>query len=186
MKRGQQTRARNPAAVVGMPERRLLAVAPLTQEAFAPFGDVIEATGAPDRIINAGFAHRFHDRARIDVVEGGGRPAVSVFHAFRRPFPLIVDMLERHPMASQAFYPLSNDPWLIVVAVGSPAPDLGTLACFLAHGRQGVNYARNVWHFPVLTLKPEQHFLVIDREGPGSNLEEQPIAEFEIDFSLSS
>ncbi len=151
---------------------RPLPVEPLSKAGFAPFGEVIEAEGALTRTINEGYALRRHGLAHVDVASGGGRPILSIFEATRRPFPLVIDMLERHPLGSQAFYPLSPDDWLVVVAEGVDAPDPATLRCFGASGRQGVNYARNVWHFPVLALAPRQDFLVVDRDGPGGNLEE--------------
>lgn len=177
----------DPAASSGSATHRIsLPVAQLTKSAFAPYGQVIEAEGADPRIINAGFAHRFHDLISVDTATEGGRTAVSIFHAFRRPFPIVIEMLERHPLASQAFYPLSDEPWLVVVALGESTPDLETVSCFLASGTQGVNYARNIWHYPVLTLSKTQNFIVIDREGAGSNLDEQAIPELVIAFDLPS
>jgi ureidoglycolate lyase len=152
----------------------------LTKAAFAPFGDVIETAGAITREINQGFALRRHDLARIDVGAEGGRPILSIFEAKRRPFPIAIDMLERHPLGSQAFYPLSPDDWLVVVAEGGETPDLATLRCFRAGGRQGVNYAVGVWHFPVLTLAERQGFLIVDRDGPGENLREHAFAPHEV------
>lgn len=151
---------------------RRLAVEPLTKSAFRPFGEVIETKGAKSWPINEGFARRFHDLAGIDVKSGGGRAVLSVFRATRRPMPLIINMLERHPLGSQAFIPLQQVDWLVVAAEGEAAPDLRTLRCFSARGSQGVSYAINTWHFPVLILVPKQDFLVIDRDGPGDNLEE--------------
>jgi ureidoglycolate lyase len=148
-----------------------LSVEPLSKSAFAPFGDVIEFDGAETRSINEGFATRFHDLARIEP-GAEGRAILSLFKAVQRPFPITIGMLERHPLGSQAFYPLSRDDWLVVVAEGSAAPDLATLRCFKASGEQGVNYAAGTWHFPVLILVPSQSFLVVDRAGPGANLEE--------------
>lgn len=151
---------------------RTLPIEPLTKAAFAAFGEVIETEGAVTRVINEGFAHRRHDLCRVDVAEGGGRACLSIFEATRRAYPLVIDMVERHPLASQAFYPLTPDDWLVVVAEGGAAPDPQTLRCFRARGDQGVNYARGVWHFPVLALAPRQSFLVVDREGPGANCDE--------------
>lgn len=150
-----------------------LAVEPLTKTAFHPFGEVIDTKGVKARVINEGFARRFHDLAGIDVASDGGKAVLSVFRATRRPMPLVINMLERHPLGSQAFVPLQQVDWLVVTAEGVAAPDLKTLRCFKARGSQGVNYAVNVWHFPVLLLAPQQDFLVIDREGPGNNLEER-------------
>ncbi len=81
-------------------------------------------------------------------------------------------MVERHPLASQAFYPLRDADWFIVVAPAGEAPDVGTLRAFHATGRQGVNYHRGVWHHPLLVLEPDHDFLVVDRGGPGENCDE--------------
>jgi ureidoglycolate lyase len=158
---------------------RALVPEPLTKAAFAPFGEVIETEGAETRVINDGFALRRHALAGVEPGEGG-RAILSIFDATPRPFPIVIDMLERHPLASQAFFPLVERDWLVVVAEGEGAPDLATLRCFRATGRQGVNYGVGVWHFPVLILTEAQSFLVADREGSGSNLEEVRFEPFEI------
>jgi ureidoglycolate lyase len=146
-----------------------LAVEPLTRVAFAPFGDVIEVDGAERRLINEDTTERFHDLAAIDVATGGGMPIVSIFRAKARPRPIAIRMLEHHPLGSQAFFPLEDAHWLVVVAQGDATPDLATLRCFRAGGRQGINYRRHCWHHPVLALLPVHQFLVIDRGGPGDN-----------------
>lgn len=149
-----------------------LTIEPLTKEAFHPFGDVIEAAGAQVRLINEGTTRRFHDLARIAVTERGGYPMLSIFEARARSFPLLVRMLERHPLGSQAFYPLVCEDWLVVVGEGAQSLDPATIRCFRARGDQGVNFAPDIWHHPVLALQPLQLFMVVDRGGPGDNLEE--------------
>lgn len=151
---------------------RHLAIESLTKRGFRPFGDLIEFGRRQPRTINDGFALRYHDLAHVDVAREEGRPAISLFRATRRPAPLVIDMLERHPLGSQSFFPLSEEDWLVVVAQGGTAPDLATLRCFRARGNQGINFAAGTWHFPVLVLVAEQNFIVVDREGPGLNLEE--------------
>jgi len=148
-----------------------LTLAPLTKEAFKPFGDVMETAGAEKILINEGTTERFNALARLDVSDQGGAPILSIFRARARPRPIALRMMERHPLASQAFFPLSDAPWLVVVsAAQTPSPE--TLQAFLAQGSQGVQYAKNIWHHPLLILQPNQDFLVADRAGPGSNLEE--------------
>jgi ureidoglycolate lyase len=151
---------------------RQLTVEPLTRAAFTPYGEVIETAGAERRMINEGTTERFHALAHGDVNAGGGTAILSIFQANRRAFPFTVRMLERHPLGSQAFHPLSDDDWLVVVGEGADRPDPASIRCFRATGRQGVNYARGSWHHPVLVLQPVQSFLVMDREGAGINLEE--------------
>ncbi len=146
-----------------------LTIEPLTREAFAPYGDVIQADDAARHFtINEGNTERYHDLARIDPGEDG-RAIVSIFRGLPRTLPFTVTLMERHPKASQAFIPLSGQPYLIVVADRSATPTVEDLRVFLCEGHQGVNYARGVWHHPLLALHQVSDFLIIDRAGPGEN-----------------
>ena len=153
---------------------KTLAVEPLTRAAFAPFGDVIAADGpARHYPINGGTTERYHDLANVDVGDEG-RALVSIFRAQPRSLPFAVAMLERHPLGSQAFVPLTRLPYLVVVA---PADDPAAMRAFLATDGVGVNYARGIWHHPLLALHERCDFVVVDRGGPGKNLEETSFAE---------
>ncbi len=148
---------------------REIVTRPLTEAAFAPFGDVLEASGAPDRLINQGLCGRFHDRARLDF--GEGRAGISIFDARPRTLPLALEMVERHPAGSQAFLPMAHAPFLVVVAPdegGSP----GRPTAFVTAPGQGVNYYRGVWHGVLTPLSAPGLFAVVDRIGAGANLEE--------------
>lgn len=138
----------------------------LTREAFAPFGDVIEIEGSEQFEINSGYTTRVHDL--IDVQLGGENARAQFSFFLGRPRPLEIKMLEKHPLGSQAFYPVDNKRWLVVVA-SEPEPE--AVCAFWATGRQGVNYHQNVWHHPLLVLEPQQ-FVIIDRGGDGHNCNE--------------
>ena len=145
-------------------------IRPLTAKAFAPFGDVLDTAGAPDKIINQGLCGRFHDRALLDFGPDG-RAGISLFQAEPRALPYRLEMLERHPEGSQAFLPMSHDPFLVIVAPdagGTP----GTPLAFLTAPGQGVNYHRNTWHGVLTPLSPPGLFAVVDRIGETPNLEE--------------
>lgn len=145
---------------------------PLTREAFAPFGDVIEASDAVRHFtINAGNTERYHDLAQIDAGPDG-KVIVSIFRGQPRELPFRVEMMERHPLASQAFIPMSGRPYLVVVAPPEAPPTGRDLRVFLARGDQGVNYAAGVWHHPLLALDAVCDFLVVDRSGSGPNCDE--------------
>lgn len=151
-----------------------LLVRPLVHEEFEPFGDIIEISDGVEAIsINDGFATRYHDLARVDVNEAGGRPLINIFRGRPRPLPLTIHMMEHHPLASQAFIPLHKNPFVIVVALPGDAIGPKDLFAFITNGSQGVNYARGVWHFPLLVLGKEQDFLVIDRGGDRNNYQER-------------
>lgn len=149
---------------------RLLSPEPLTKSGFAPFGEVIEMDGADPITINQGFAQRFNDLMNVDVAAGGGATNVSLFLGQPRPRPVAIRLMERHPLGSQMFLPLQNRPWLVLVA--ADVHEFASYRLFAATGFQGVNYAPNVWHHPLLVHDAGSRFLVIDRKGPGHNLEE--------------
>ncbi len=141
---------------------------PLTQESFAPFGDVLEAAG-DFRLINAGLCRRYHDRAQLDFAEG--RAGLSIFDAEPRALPYRFDLVERHPQGSQAFIPMVPAPFLVIVAPdegGQP----GRPRAFLTSGAQGINLHRGTWHGVLTPLSAPGRFAVIDRIGAGANLQE--------------
>ena len=148
---------------------RILPVERLTREGFAAFGDVIAVAGSRHYTINDGYAERHHDLARVDVGEADGRPLINIFRARPWLLPLRIAMVERHPLSSQAFMPLTPAPFLLVVAAPGDALRPDGLRVFVTNGSQGVNYARGTWHHPVLALDRVTDFLVVDRGGPGEN-----------------
>lgn len=148
---------------------RQIAAQPLTAAAFAPYGDVLDASGAPDKMINDGMCARHHDRAKLEFE--GGRAGVSIFNAQPRALPYDFDLVERHPDGSQCFVPMTQAPFLVIVAQdqgGTP----GTPHAFLTAPGQAVNFHRGTWHGVLTPLSAPGLFAVVDRIGPGGNLEE--------------
>ena len=148
---------------------QIITIQPLTARAFAPFGDVISFDGEADKIINQGLCGRFHDRASLTHLDG--RAGISLFDAKPRSLPYQLDMLERHPLGSQAFLPMTANPFLVIVAPddgGQPGKPLA----FMTEAFMGVNYHANIWHGVLTPLSAPGRFAVIDRIGTGDNLEE--------------
>lgn len=148
-----------------------ITAAPLTREAFAPFGQVIEFAGAQHYAINGGMTERYHDLARVELGGADPRPLISLMRGQPYALPLTLKMVERHPLGSQAFYPLSGRPFLVIVATdhhGTPNEP----RVFRTAPGQGVNIAMNTWHGVLTPLEAESDFLVVDRGGLGNNLEE--------------
>ncbi|NNF92626.1 MAG: ureidoglycolate lyase [Boseongicola sp.] len=144
-------------------------IRPLSAEAFAPFGDVIDCAGDPDRIINQGLCGRFHDRAKMEF--GDGRAGLSLFRAEPRLLPMMLEMVERHPEGSQAFIPMSMDRFLVIVAPDGDGTPGAPLAFETAPG-QAINFHRGTWHGVLTPLHAPGLFAVVDRIGEGANLEE--------------
>ena len=152
---------------------REITVQPLTADAFAPFGEVLDASGAPDRIINEGLCGRHHDLAKLDFGPDG-RAGISIFNAQARSLPYRLDLLERHPEGSQAFLPLTGEPFLVIVAPDEgDAP--GTPLAFMTAPHQGVNFRRGTWHGVLTPLAEPGLFAVVDRIGTSANLVEYPL-----------
>lgn len=147
----------------------MIVAKPLTAEDFAPFGDVLDTSGAPDRIINAGLCGRYHDRARLDF--GDGCAGVSLFDAEPRALPYTFDLVERHPDGSQCFVPMTQHPFLVIVAPDEDGVPGAPLAFLTAPG-QAVNFHRGTWHGVLTPLHAPGLFAVIDRIGAGANLQE--------------
>ena len=149
---------------------RLLQVQPLSAEAFKPFGDVIQANDAAKHFsINQGYAERYDRLALVDANDLGGQAGISIFRAKARPMPMELSVLEKHPLGSQAFMPMSGHAYLVVVAPGGNAPEIDKAQCFLASATQGVNYAKGTWHHPLLALH-DGDFLVVDRSCAKGNM----------------
>ena len=144
---------------------------PLTRDAFAPFGDVLDTEWSHHYPINNGKCERFHDLARVEAEGPNARVLISIFKGTPYAFPLKLTMVERHPLGSQAFMPLSPAPFLVVVCPDGPDGP-GAPQAFLTRPGQGVNYPRNRWHAVLTPIGGSQDFLVVDRGGDGSNLEE--------------
>lgn len=146
-----------------------VSIEPLTAEAFQPFGDVLDISGAPDRMINQGLCGRYHDRARLEFLDG--RAGVSLFNAEPRTLPYQLEMVERHPDGSQTFIPMTQKPFLVIVAPDT-AQGPGLPRAFRTAPGQAINFLRNTWHGVLTPLTAPGLFAVVDRIGPGANLEE--------------
>lgn len=147
-------------------------IEPLTSAAFSPFGDVIEVNAdSMGMEINDGHTLRYHNLANVDVAAEGGRALMSVFRSTPLELPIMIEKMERHPLSSQAFMPLSGRPYLVVVAAAGEFDESGIKA-FLAGPDQGVNFHRGIWHHFSLALEAVSDFLVVDRGGDGENCDE--------------
>ncbi|MFT4819480.1 MAG: ureidoglycolate lyase [Candidatus Pseudothioglobus sp.] len=135
----------------------------LNAEAFTPFGDVIEVSDRSEvRSINEGHTSRYHDLADLTLDADGGIPAISIFRSQPQTMPVIIRSMERHPLSSQAFFPVSKQPYLVIVAPKGEFNPL-RICAFIAQPGQGVNYHPGTWHHYSLALNSVSDFLVVDR-----------------------
>ncbi|WP_027967380.1 ureidoglycolate lyase [Halomonas halocynthiae] len=152
-----------------------LVAQPLTAEAFAPFGDVIDSRTSDHFPINAGRTQRHHDLAQVETLGENARPLISIFVSQPVEVPLVLPLLERHPLGSQAFVPMHEERFIVVVAPAGESIEPDSVRAFVTDGRQGVNYAPSTWHAIQSVLDRVGEFLVVDRGGDGNNCEEYAI-----------
>lgn len=146
-----------------MKETIKLTLKPLSKESFDEYGDILSMDANPYKVINDGYAQKYANLCTMDTNDNGGHSCVHIYLAKKRTFPLSINMLEKHPFFSQAFIPRSSEPFLVVIAHGEETPDLTTLQAFITNGNQGVHYKKGLWHFPLISLKDNEQFIVIDR-----------------------
>jgi len=146
-----------------------LEVLPLTREGFAPFGDVIESEDRDSYFINNGMAERFHALAKVDTKGEEAYPVISLVKSKKFELPRKVDHVEHHPLGSQAFLPIDQTPFVVVVAKAGEAPTPDQLHAFVTNGKQGINYHAGTWHHVLLTPYAAIDFLCVDRAGKGNN-----------------
>lgn len=148
---------------------------PLTRERFGPYGDVIETSPDHRQAMNESRFERFDGLADVDA---DGQVTVSIARCrVATILPHRFDVVERHPLGSQAFVPLTPARFVVVVAPPAASVEAGDLRAFVTNGRQGVNYHRGTWHMPLIAFEAGQQFLVIDRAGDGPNCDEHGLDE---------
>jgi ureidoglycolate lyase len=141
----------------------------ISKENFKKFGDMITTSGIKPLEINDGYAKRFDGIANLNTKKDDGESTISIFSALKRSFPMKVDMMEKHPLGSQAFIPMKETVFLAFVAPEGDEPDLNKIESFIIPNGIGVNYNAGVWHFPLIATE-DMNFLVVDRLGDGDNL----------------
>jgi len=141
----------------------------ITKDNFSEFGDVISSENINPIDINMGYAKRFDNLANINTSKNEGKTIVSIFSALKRSFPLKINMMEKHPLGSQAFMPMRETTFLTFVAPEGDFPIINKIKSFIVPPKNGINYKPGVWHFPLISTE-NTNFLVIDRKGSGENL----------------
>jgi ureidoglycolate lyase len=142
---------------------------PITKENFSKFGDMITTANIKPIEINDGYAKRFDGIANLNTSQDNGETIISIFSALKRTFPMKIDMMEKHPLGSQAFIPMKQTTFLVLVAPEGNKPDLNKIEAFIIPQEIGVNYNPGTWHFPLIATE-DMNFLVVDRKGSGDNL----------------
>ena len=141
----------------------------ISKSNFSAYGDLISTDDINPMDINAGYAKRFDDLANVDTSIDGGKTVVSIFSALKRTFPMKIDMMEKHPLGSQAFMPMKETTFLSFVAPPGEFPEISKIQSFIIPAKTGINYKPGIWHFPLISTE-DTDFLVIDRKGSGKNL----------------
>ena len=141
----------------------------ITRKNFAAYGNLISSDNIKPIDINDGYAKRFDNLANVNTSRDGGETIVSIFSTLKRTFPMKIDMMEKHPLGSQAFIPMKETTFLSFVAPPAESPDISKIQSFIIPPKTGINYKPGIWHFPLISTE-NMNFLVVDRKGVGDNL----------------
>ena len=141
----------------------------ITKINFATYGDLVSSDDVKPMDINAGYAKRFDNLANINTSNNEGKTIISIFSALKRTFPMEIDMMEKHPLGSQAFIPMRETTFLCFVAPPGEFPEIDKIKSFIIPPKTGINYKLGIWHFPLISTE-DTDFLVIDRKGNNENL----------------
>ena len=141
----------------------------ISKQNFFAFGEVISSESVDPIDINSGYAKRFDNLANINTSKNDGKTIVSIFSALKRSFPMKIDMMEKHPLGSQAFMPIKETTFLSFVAPEGDVPEIKKIRSFVIPPKVGINYKPGIWHFPLISTE-DTNFIVIDRKGNGENL----------------
>ena len=157
----------------------------ITKQNFKKFGDMISTEDIQPFEINNGFAKRYDGIAKLDTKKNNGESTICIFSALKRSFPMKIDMMEKHPLGSQAFIPMKETVFLSFVAPEGDKPDLTRVEAFIIPKGIGVNYNPGIWHFPLISTE-DMNVLVVDRKGEGDNLMIHDLKEenISIDFQI--
>ena len=148
---------------------KIITPIPITKENFAKYGDMISTKDIKPLEINNGYAKRYDGIANLNTSSDNGETTISIFSALKRNFPMKIDMMEKHPLGSQAFIPMKETTFLVFVAPKEEKLDLNKIEAFIIPPGVGVNYKPGTWHFPLISTE-DMNFLVVDRKGSGDNL----------------
>jgi ureidoglycolate lyase len=141
----------------------------ITRKNFTTYGDLISSDDIKPIDINAGYAKRFDNLANINTSKDEGKTIVSIFSAVKRTLPMKIDMMEKHPLGSQAFVPMKETTFITFVAPPGEKPEINKIESFIVAPGMGINYKADIWHFPLISTE-DMNFLVVDRKGSGNNL----------------
>ena len=123
-----------------------LILTPLTREAFAPFGRVIEPPEPGGETV-------LHDLLGPGLA--AAHPCAKLDTHPPRSLPFSAPAMERHEHTEQLFVPMGPARFVVAVCLPGPddKPDLATLRGFFVEGGVGICYARGVWHLPITILE---------------------------------
>jgi ureidoglycolate lyase len=141
----------------------------ITKENFSKFGDMITTNDIKPIEINNGYAKRFDGIANLNTSKDNGETTICIFSALKRTFPMKINMMEKHPLGSQAFIPMKETTFLVFVAPEGNKPDLNKVESFIVPPGIGVNYNPGTWHFPLISTE-DLIFLVVDWKDSGDFL----------------
>ena len=147
------------------PEPIVVQVKPISAEAFAPYGDLLETPTSGTRQDFAAVVENRRSSARVNLALVRCQPFAA---------GTLIGTLERHAFSTQFFAPLDVDAYLVVVAKDTDRdqPNLTTISAFHVGAHQAISYHAGTWHAGMATLGRAGTFaMMIHEDGSGADCE---------------
>lgn len=153
-------------------ETHVVGVEPLTNETFAPFGNVLAAEGERRSIDLYGSSIDVFTAGRVD-----SDVPVDIFMSRSSIREFRIHFLERHMLLSQMFVPLCGTPFVVVAARPDAEEDengipvVSEVHAFFVPGDKAVTIHRGTWHEPPFPLADDSLRLTTTHAALTSGLE---------------
>lgn len=133
----------------------------LTEEAFAPFGKVIQTEGK-NFGGEAGMYNWYEGQAYVD---GAQRVSVNLLTAIQREY--VFDKFEAHAKTTETVLPLTGGLIVTCAAEGEVTPE--RVQAFYVPVGKGISWAPGAWHYAPFPIGGDATCAIIFRDGTGGD-----------------
>lgn len=135
-------------------DRRQILLHAITEEAFAPFGTLLDFPGTGERVDASRHLTNLRRQAEVQF---------SITNRISTELPFLNRTMERHRWSAQMFVPIDVSRYIVAVApcAADGGPDLANLRGFSVSGDQGIVYRPDVWHCPMTVLDHNARYAVL-------------------------
>ena len=146
----------------------------ITSSVFANYGYVLDYNTVQPTLINQDTCLKYCFDLDFNFSVMDDKYRLKIYIADKYEQPIKIETMERHPLGYQLFYPITDCPYIVVVAPGSEEPDENLIEAFYVQTGVGVMIRCGIWHHSLLALCNKAKYIVLENDVPG-NCEFKPL-----------